>query len=190
MHKKNIALLKVAVEKTFGAPCKSPRDFEQLATRILDITGRQVSSTTLKRVGGYLQNERNVSPRRATLDILARYVGYIDYETFCNTSASVNETLQSDFLHNECIKACSLCRGARLRIMWKPDRIITVRHEGQELFYVEEAVNTKLSVGDTFMCFLFIQGEPLQLTRVIHEGGMPCNYICGRVNGITYTVLQ
>ena len=189
MQDPKIELLKSAVEKTFGAYIKYPRDFEQLSMRIQNQTGLYLSSTTLKRLFGYLQNEGTILPRKYTLDTLARYVGYMDYDTFCKTSSSVNTEVQSDFMHNECIKTCNLAPGTRLRIMWKPDRSITIRYEGQELFYIEKALNTKLSAGDTFMCYLFLQGEPLQLTRVIHEGGEPCNFVCGRLNGITFMIL-
>lgn len=185
----NIDLLKLAVEKTLGQSCQTPRDFSLLSLRIQDLTGQRISATTLKRLWGYLPSETGNKPSHHTLNVLANYVGYLNYTLFEECSMGSKPEIQSGFLHQRELKACSLPRGKRIRVMWKPDRSIVIRHEGQELFYIEQAQNTKLSVGDNFLCFLFIDGEPLQLTRLIHEGGQPCNFVCGKIDGISFELL-
>jgi hypothetical protein len=185
----HIEHLKIAVEKTLGHACQTPRDFDLLSLRLLDITGRKLSPTTLKRLWGYLPAEQETKPSRQTLNILASYAGYTDYAQFEKTAMGINQKVESGFTHQQELKACSLPRGKRIRVKWHPDRCIVIRHEGQELFYVEEAHNTKLAVGDNFLCFLFINGEPLQLTRVVHKGGQPCNFICGKLKGISFDIL-
>ena len=52
-----------------------------------------------------------------------------------------------------------------------------------------ESVNSKLSAGDTFMVSQIVDGEPLTLRCLVHEGMEPTNYVCGRVNGVKYRVL-
>ena len=45
------------------------------------------------------------------------------------------------------------------------------------------------SAGDTFMVSQIVDGEPLTLRCLVHEGMEPTNYVCGRVNGVKYRVL-
>ena len=49
--------------------------------------------------------------------------------------------------------------------------------------------NSKLSVGDTFHAGQIIEGEPLYLQCLVHEGGQPVNYVCGKVGGVKYRLL-
>lgn len=56
--------------------------------------------------------------------------------------------MESDFLKNNSLVTNSLAKGALIRLMWHPDRVVTVRHEGYEVFIVVESMNSKLSVGE------------------------------------------
>ena len=60
--------------------------------------------------------------------------------------------------------------------------------EGYEVFTVVESVNSKLSAGDTFRCGLIVEGEPMYLSGLIHEGSDPSEYVCGRKNGVKYRI--
>ncbi len=64
--------------------------------------------------------------------------------------------------------------------------MVTIRHEGYEVFTVVEAKNSKLSVDDTFRCGLIVEGEPMYLAQLKHEGGEPVSYVCGREGGVKY----
>ena len=72
-----------------GRQLKEARDFEQLSHLLLSHTRERLSPTTLKRFWGYLKNEE-VQTRPHTLDVLACFVGYKDFEDFCN-KVSLNE---------------------------------------------------------------------------------------------------
>lgn len=178
--------LQALVEKQVGRVMRTPRDFEFLAVCIYNLTKNQISSTTLKRFWGYLKEGEKQTPRIYTLDLLSRMAGYKDWDSFVN---AVPEQQESEFMNNECLSAESLFRGDRLRLLWAPDRNVTIQYEGLSMFTVIESVNSKLSQGDTFHCNHFINGEPLHLYCLVHEGGAPTNYVCGRINGITFTKL-
>ena len=75
-----ITQLRRKVEETFGQEIKTPKDFENLSQAVGDITKNYISATTLKRMWGYLTEP--VTPRRTTLDVLAQYVGYKDWDAF------------------------------------------------------------------------------------------------------------
>ena len=144
-------LLKQEVERTFGHQLKEARDFEELSHLLLSHTRERLSPTTLKRFWGYLKNEE-VQTRPHTLDVLARFVGYKDFEDFCAQTERLDE-VQSGIKTEEKITTEGLRRGQRLIIKWRPDRKIVVRLLGNSQFEIVEAENTKLSVGDTFDLF-------------------------------------
>jgi len=166
-----------AVEKAAGRKMLTPRDFSWLEEQVKSRTGVAVSASTLKRVWGYV---KTVEPRPVTLDALARYVGFSDYAAFCERGVKA----QSSLVVSKKVDSASMVEGEQLRIRWQPDRVCTVECLGGGRFRVVEAVNTKLSVGDTFRCHLFIEHEPLFIDQLFHDGSGPLAYVAGRENGI------
>lgn len=180
--------LQAAVEKAVGREMLTPRDFDYLAARLFDATGENVSAMTLKRFWGYLGEKNERQPRLTTLNLLVRLVGYIDWMTYYKESSATGK-VESDFLKNYSLATNSLPVGAMVELMWHPDRVVAVRHEGYEVFTVVESLNSKLSVGDTFRCGLIVEGEPMYLAQLKHEGGEPVSYVCGREGGVKFRVL-
>lgn len=178
-----LELLRAKVEKSVGRTMKTPRDFDFLVARAYALTKVHISPTTLKRLWGYLKSEQGHTPQVHTLNILAQVAGHKDWATFAQAAEMHAE---SDFINNECLSASALIKGDRVRLLWAPDRDVTIRYEGLDMFTVVESVNSKLSQGDTFHCNHFINGEPLHLHCLVHEGGSPTNYVCGRINGVTF----
>ncbi len=72
----------------------TPKDFKFLSERIFEENHVNVSSTTLKRIWGYLQNDN--SPRSTTLNILANYVGYEDWDNYLESAEKVCGTLPEE----------------------------------------------------------------------------------------------
>ena len=58
------------------------------------------------------------------------------------------------------------------------------------MFKVLESRNSKLSVNDTFICERVVENQPLILSNLIHEGGDPVNYICGKKGGVKYLIIS
>ena len=145
----------------------------------------QVSASTLMRLWGYRQG---VATRQSTLDILARYLGYADYVMFCQWSPADKDEPQSDEVVSRHLQTSDLQVGQQVELIWYPDRrcVIELRSDGQ--YEVLEAKNTKLSVGDTFRCDIFIEGEPLYLNHLIHEGRPPMVYVAGKKDGIRFSL--
>jgi len=76
-----IKQLRRAVERTLGRKMQTNKDFDCLADSIYEKTHAKISTTTLKRLWGYLSE--GVTPRRYTLDQLAHFVDYDDFDAFC-----------------------------------------------------------------------------------------------------------
>ena len=176
-----------AVEHKIGKIIQTPSDFECLEEKIETKIKERVSASTLMRLWGYRQG---VATRQSTLNILARYLGYADYVTFCNWSPSDSDEPQSDEVMSNHLRTAELTVEQLVELSWYPDRrcVVQLRSDGQ--FEVMEAENTKLSVGDTFMCDIFIDGEPLYLSNLVHEGRPPMVYVAGKKDGIRFQLIE
>ena len=78
--------LREEIELVVGRKMKTPKDFDFLAEQIFEKIHETVSPTTLKRIWGYLSEPS--TPRLFTLDLLAQFVGYKDWDAFCHQDSS------------------------------------------------------------------------------------------------------
>ena len=148
-----------------------------------------VSATTLKRIWGYIDD--NVSTRRGTLDILARYVGYADFEAFENGATADGGELSSNPIMSRRIDVDEqLQPGDLLRLTWQPGRVCDVEYRGERSFCVVASQNTRLCAGNTFKCSLMIEDEPLYIDSLIADGSAPVAYVCGKRSGIRFEPLS
>lgn len=90
---KAIEQLRLAVERKAGRKMQTNKDFDCLSDSVYDQTHAKISTTTLKRIWGYLSE--GVTPRRYTLDQLARFIGYDDFDAFCD-SLDTDQAPESD----------------------------------------------------------------------------------------------
>lgn len=168
------------VERVAGREICTPRDFDWLSGLIYGRTHELVSASTLKRLWGYLDS--NIKPRLFTLNVLSQFVGYHDYEAFTMRSGLP----ESNLVMSRKVSDSSLFIGQQLKLMWQPDRVCLIEYQGSGNFIIIEAENTKLSVGDTFVCHLIIEHEPLYVDQLRHNGNEPTAYVAGRDNGVTF----
>ncbi len=162
-----ISQLKKAVEARFGHVPSGPADFGELSIAILKTTGERLSPDTLSRVWGYKKGYPSV--RQSTARVLEQY-------------AKANE--ESDFIHTNAIHADECQKGDRVRIAWLPDRICVLSYLGNYRWRVEEAVNGKLQVGNTFSCRTIAQDYPLIVDHLHTEYANYEGYAISK-NGLT-----
>ena len=169
------------VEKQYGRKLSTTTDFESLSVIIEKATGELLSSSTLKRLYGYVS--LNTVPRKTTLDILSRFIGNRDYETF-RISLSNDPQFSSRFFSAKTVTTSELKAGDRLRIGWPANRIVTLNYLGNDLFEVETSVNASLVKGDRFRQVSFMKGYPLYLSRILRNGDYPPAYVAGMNSGL------
>lgn len=187
-RERSIENLKECIENVIGYKVRTPRDFDALATSIFNNTRQMISPTTIKRFWGYLIEKEGQQSRLNTLNILAQYVGYPDFETFCKLH-SEDKCSESAFLHNNCLISRSLFKGEKVRLMWNPGRCVTIQYIGLNQFKVIESLNSKLSKNDIFICERIVENTPLLLSNLIHNNGDPVNYICGKKGGVKFQLV-
>lgn len=121
-----------------GQKITTSGDFNMMIEKVWRRTHTRLSPTTTKRIWGYLHEE--VQPRLATLDALARFAGYRDYEAF----TSVGGEVESNPILTRHITDKDIDIGQHLCLVWKPGRRIVARHEGEGNFTVVESEKSKL----------------------------------------------
>lgn len=142
-NKQRIARLREAVEKQFGLPPHTPSEFDQLAMSIAALCHRRVATSTLKRIWEYVKTEH--TPTFTTLSVLARYAGYNDWHSFCNSLA-----IDSGFNPRGLIIAADVPVGAHLLVEWEGQKWCELeRIEGDDRYRVIGSGNIKLTEGDT-----------------------------------------
>ena len=82
------------IEREAGRKMQTPLNFKWLSERIFERVHETVSVTTLMRMWGY--RKEGGTPREATLDVLARYLGYADYWEFKNKNEEATEPADSE----------------------------------------------------------------------------------------------
>lgn len=164
------------VEKRFGRRLSSSADYEALSIVIEHESGELVSASTLKRLWGYVSLKP--TPRLSTLDVLAKYIGKLDFLSFRQSLLDSKDGV-SCFFSTKAIYASELKKGAEVLIGWNPNRLVSVRHEGDGTFTVIESVNSKLIEGDRFQAESFMEGYPLYIPRILRNGEYTLPYIAG-----------
>lgn len=175
------------IERALGRRMKTPKDFEYLRENIYLRNNVLVSPTTLKRFWRYLDND--VETRESTLSILARFLGYVDWDDYCCCSLYPNEQQSSPIMSRRLNVAEQLQEGCMLRLTWHPDRICDVEYIGNLTFRVLASTNTRLQVGDTFQCCLIVDGEPLYVDNLVQGGRPPVVYVCGKKSGVRFEIV-
>ena len=178
-----LRMLCKAVEKALGVEQLARSNFDTLQTQIFNRLHIHISATTLKRVWGYVATDSE--PRDRTLDTLAQFVGYNSFEHFCQYRQDDTEASTPVLSRHINVKN-DLEKGDTITLFWNPGRVCKVRFLGDDRFIVEESENTRLTKGATFLCSLFIEGEPLFINHLELNGQPPVAYACGKKGGIRY----
>lgn len=171
-------IIKRIEERTNIKP-KSPADFDQLSDIIWESTHEHLSASTLKRLWGYFKGVGTI--RNSTLVILARFLGFKDWDDFL---AHLNQDNGSDPVLSAHIKTDDLHVGDRITVSWKPNRCCTFRYLGNQQFIVETAENSKLKAGNIFRCNVFILGAPLYITDLVQGDKAPVTFVAGKKDGL------
>ena len=170
------------VEKHYGRRVATTTDFEALSVFIEHETGELLSASTLKRLWGYVSSRP--TPRKDTLDILSRFIGYRDFRMFCESLQST-EAFASKFLTDDVVYCADLPAGAHVTIGWNPNRLVLLNHVGGGAFEVLSSENAKLLPGDRFEVSHLMKGYPLFIPRILRDGAYTSAYIAGTSDGLT-----
>ena len=177
-----IIQLRSDIEKHIGRTLQSPADFEQLTHRIWEKQHAVLSLSTIKRLWGYV--ESNGSPRLSTLNTLARFLDFADWNAYL-VSLEQHGGIESAMCAGEGIQTADLQTGDLIAVAWQPNRLCVFRYLGDNQFVVEESKNAKLQVGTTFSAVRFMISEPMYLDNILLADGTRTSYVAGKHHGLT-----
>ncbi len=178
----HITLLRQLVEESADHAIATSNDFIFLSGEIRGRLNENLSVSTLKRLWGYVDGYASVRP--STLDILARFVGFPDWETFVSDYCEVESVQSSHRVVSESLFAKDLNIGDNVEIRWNPNRRLLLNYLGDNMFTITESENAKLNVGDRFLCQRFILNQPL-FVDVLGNEGQTAVFVMGNKGGLT-----
>lgn len=186
-----------AIEEKTGLKMQRNHDFTYLSQLIFAECHEYLSPTTLKRMWGYIKDQ-NSNPSKSTLNLIACYLGYDSFTNFCNhvnggrnfLKAQQMVAAQSKLFINDACLTNELSVGDSVIVRWMPDRCCTFKYMGNNMFEVTKSLNAQLSVGDTFCCELFVEGEMLKVYKLTHNGQSGMAYHAGKTGGIKFKVIH
>ncbi len=176
--------LRLRIEASIKRKIQTPADFDFLRGIIWERTHEQISTSTLKRLWGYVDGVDTA--RNSTLNVLSKSLGYNNWDDFVNKLKLENQT-NSDLVLSKSVASCDLSIGDILSIAWQPNRVCQLSYLGNDTFKIIKAENSKLKVGDTFRCGLFILGEPVYINELRQNNGTgePKLFVIGNKSGLT-----
>ncbi len=182
VNPQHITLMRQLVEESADHPIATSTDFIFLSEEIQDRVKETLSVSTLKRLWGYVDGYASV--RQNTLDILARFVGFPDWETFVSDYCEEESVQSSHRVVSKSFCTKDLDIGNQVEIAWNPNRRCVIKHLGDGLFEVSESVNAKLKAGDRFLCQRFTLNQPL-LVELLTKDDNTELFVMGNKGGLT-----
>ena len=181
-HSPEIKCLRSDLEQRVGQQLQSPADFQLLIQQIWEKNHAVLSLSTIKRLWGYV--ESNGAPRLSTLNTLAKFLDFADWNAYLVALEQRGGT-ESAMFTGEGIQTADLQAGDRIVVAWQPNRQCTFRYLGDNQFVVEESKNAKLQQGTTFFAVRFTIGHPMYLDNILLADGSRTSYVAGKRNGLT-----
>ncbi len=184
MHKNSpeVIALRLKVEEEVSRKINKTTDFEYLVNVIWERTHKHISMSTLKRMWGYVEGYDGVS--EGSLNVLSNFIGY---ESWAHFAGSLNNNWESESILRvlDVIRCEDVEIGDIITVGWLPNRLCKLKYLGNNKHEVVYEENSKLEVGDTFTCAIFIKNEPMYADNLVRQGLNLTSYIAGSKNGIT-----
>ena len=157
-----------------------PSDCELLSLDIQSKTGVRIGATTLKRLLGFAQDERQ--PHASTLDVIAHYLGYAHWDELVEIDDKGNSDLNSSA---DEIRSVDLQVGNKVEVTYLPDREVLFVYLGNNCYRVQQSKNSKLQVDDEVEILNFLIHHPLLIIQVWRDGESLGQFTAGRISGLS-----
>jgi hypothetical protein len=181
-HSPEIKCLRSDLEQRVVQQLQSPADFQLLIQQIWEKEHAVLSLSTIKRLWGYV--ESNGAPRLSTLNTLAKFLDFADWNAYLVALEQRGDT-ESAMFTGEGMQTADLQVGDRIAVAWQPNRQCIFRYLGDNQFVVEESKNAKLQRGTTFSAARFMIGQSMYLDNILLADGTHTSYVAGKRNGLT-----
>ena len=167
---------------TLGFVPSTPAEFNELSALIYRKTQVDLSISSIKRLWGYVKY--NSFPSKSTLNTLARFNGFKDWEAFLSEISTTDSGESSAFLKDSLINASSLTIGDKLTVKWGRGKECTLEYISYLRFKVINARNIKLQPSDTVTVHTICIGLPIFVSNIQREDAIIPLYIGAKNGGV------
>ena len=177
--------IKQMLAERCGKEIKHSADCEIVALDISKVTGDNIGVNTLKRLLGFIPDERQ--PRTSTLDIIARYLGFDKWEEL----KAHDSTFSNSFFNNSSdeLLVSDLEQGTKVVVRYLPNRELRLDYLGENRFRVANSINSKLKTGDELLLTHLVKRFPMLVSEVVREGKIIGAFTAGEAEGIDFEVV-
>ena len=172
-------IVKDKIHQRFGHEIRYPKDCEPLALHISQSCKTRVSGSTLRRLYGFVKGIRE--PRLATLDIIAEYLGFKEWDQLLT---SFNRSEEAPMKILERLKPEQIKTGQTIQLSYEPGKIIEVKKTGS-LFQVILSNEKRLLLNDEVKFKLLELHYTLTFTHVFRQGNSIGQMQLAKVSGVT-----
>ncbi len=169
--------------RNLGYIPSSPTEFNELSLEIQRKTDRPISPSSIKRIWGYVNYDG--FPTQTTLNNLARYNGFRDWESFQTSHPISSANENSGFIEETLINTDTLRQGDRLFLKWNVGKSLEIECISHMTFRINTSRNIKLQAGDIISIHTLCVGHPVYVSNIRRGDQCIPAYIGAKKGGIT-----
>ena len=170
--------IKNKVEDKYGSKIKYPVECDALAQDVSRVTGRSISSSTIKRLWGFIEGA--TTARSYTLDTVAEYCGSSSFDDLIK---SFDPNMDKSKTELTKLTAAELDNDAILEFRIGESENVQIQRDENQLFTVVSCNCESLDVGQTISFSETEVGFPLFIK--CHGQGSTASLILGKLSGVT-----
>lgn len=174
------SIIRQKIQAKAGVDVRQVKGVESLSECIAGVTGERLGYTTLRRLFGLINDERETRPY--TLDIIAHFLDYSDWNSMVNELCPSNSHFM---VEGESMSVACLEKGKNVEVKYFPDRVLQLESLGDKRYVVVESVNSKLMKGDIALIDEILLHFPLHVRSVIRDGAEQGRFVAGEQYGIS-----
>ncbi len=183
MDKEALAAIVRITNENLGYEPTTPTGFNDLSRQIKQITGESLSLSSIKRIWGYIPYDGEFSP--TTLNILARYNGIKDWETFRKSiQSNPQPDDESGFHDDKIIDTTKYKTGDRIVLSWNDGKECELECVNPMRFRVLRAENIKLRSSDIVTVHTLCIGQPVYISDIIRGDIQFTAYVGAKKGGL------
>lgn len=171
--------VKYLLSKKSGLRLDDGAHLNLLIEKIAEQEHEIIGLNTMKRLMGQIKDERE--PRLSTLNIIAHYLGFPNWEVMEEATRRYNSKFTSD---DGSLASFAVPEGSLVEYTYLPDRKVTLRHRTASTYEVVHNENSQLHEGDIVEVSVFMLHFPLIVSDVVRDGQSLGSYIAGKWTGL------
>ncbi len=185
MDKEALAAIVRITNENLGYEPTTPTGFNDLSRQIKQITGESLSLSSIKRIWGYIPYDGEFST--TTLNILARFNGMKDWESFKKSREANTKTDDESGFHDDKITDTSKYHpGDRIQLSWNDGKACELECVGPMRFRVLSAENIKLRSSDIVTLHTLCIGQPVYISDIIRGDIQFTAYVGAKKGGLLH----